>query len=467
MEEEQTSREFFRHADSGEIYLLKRTWYGDLISSAGPLTQPLKEDADDYELKTDKNNWMLEQGEQLKPVRVFTGFVNDEIICTVSRDHEVRVAYKEKEEYIRLRTFELLKEGLPGAVKALDEWIDEATPAVCKEIDRITAQETKGLTLSTRDKEYRRQYYKAVSNRDCFYKYYPDAKLWRLSLFERSICILIRQLRLKGKAEAGRDIDAMLAWLKHAFNKDLHIHTLPQRRLNRTDMSPEEVKERHAAIADWFRWNLRPSAAPPPTPKQIEDQGRRSEDMRIAAFWQDLKDFRDMVADAAEEIEIEQAEGSPTRKGGKRKKVKAKKRERRFKPWKNAGDACFVIVYTTEGNWTEGIHFHRDGEHQNLSLRGGSRTETLLIELKDNSLAPELIKARIGNPRTEAKDKVTFANGLLNEKIRGTGFTILPDYDVLFVALKSGTYECIIPIYVKDEFDHEEIKQASRRNRRN
>ncbi len=140
-------------------------------------------------------------------------------------------------------------------------------------------------------------------------------------------------------------------------------------------------------------------------------------------------------------------------KTAKKKKVKAKKLERKYKPWKNPPDVCFVIVYTTVGDWTKGIHFYQDDKHSNLRLRSGSRVEMLLTQLKDAYLAPEEIKSSIGKDQTKASDIVTYANKLLNKKIRGMSFMRLPDHEVAFVLLQIGRYECAIPIYTKKEFE--------------
>jgi hypothetical protein len=145
----------------------------------------------------------------------------------------------------------------------------------------------------------------------------------------------------------------------------------------------------------------------------------------------------------------------------KKRKVRAKKPEKKFKPWTNPGDACFIIVYTTEGDWTKGIHFQYDDKHKNLWLTSGSRTEKLLTGLKGKYLTSDQIKADMGKGRTKASDVVTYANKLLNDKIRGIGFTGLPNYEVAFIALNIGRYESAIPIYTKDEFGRKEIEQVT------
>ena len=141
---------------------------------------------------------------------------------------------------------------------------------------------------------------------------------------------------------------------------------------------------------------------------------------------------------------------------------KKKKQEKKFKAWKNPGDACFIIVYTNEGDWTKGIHFYSDGKHRNLRLRSGSRTENLLTGLKGKYLIADQIKEDMGKGRTKASNVVTFANKLLNEKIRGMDFTGVPDdYEVMFVGLSIGRYESKIPIYTRDEFHRKEIEQVT------
>jgi len=194
---------------------------------------------------------------------------------------------------------------------------------------------------------------------------------------------------------------------------------------------------------------------------------REQEIIEAALKSPEVKDLKKVVKELERikynlEVEARQSADKGNIQAKKKRKAKVKKPERKFKPWTKPGDACFVIICTTEGDWTKGIHFHHDGKHENLRLRSGSRTETLLTQLKGQYLSPEIIKANIGKDRTKASDIVTYANGLLNEKIRGTGFTVLPDHDVAFVVLQSGRYKCEIRIYTKDEFDHEEIKKVTR-----
>jgi len=50
--EKQTSRDFYQHNETGEIFCIERRCDGVLIGSCGPLSEPLK-DLDDYECNAD------------------------------------------------------------------------------------------------------------------------------------------------------------------------------------------------------------------------------------------------------------------------------------------------------------------------------------------------------------------------------------------------------------------------------
>ena len=47
--EKQTSRDFYKHSETGEIFCIEHRWDGTLLASCGPLSEPLK-DKDDYEI---------------------------------------------------------------------------------------------------------------------------------------------------------------------------------------------------------------------------------------------------------------------------------------------------------------------------------------------------------------------------------------------------------------------------------
>jgi len=50
--ENQTSKYFYQHSETGEIFVIERRWDGVLLGSYGPLSEPLK-GPDDYDCKAD------------------------------------------------------------------------------------------------------------------------------------------------------------------------------------------------------------------------------------------------------------------------------------------------------------------------------------------------------------------------------------------------------------------------------
>lgn len=61
--EQQTSRDFYRHAETGEIIVIERSWSGAILGSC-PAKEPLK-DLDSYECKPDNNVWIAENSDKL------------------------------------------------------------------------------------------------------------------------------------------------------------------------------------------------------------------------------------------------------------------------------------------------------------------------------------------------------------------------------------------------------------------
>ena len=57
--EKQTSKDFYRHSETGEIFIIERRWDGVLIGSCGPLSEPLKRWYE-YEI-TNKNNLYIQE----------------------------------------------------------------------------------------------------------------------------------------------------------------------------------------------------------------------------------------------------------------------------------------------------------------------------------------------------------------------------------------------------------------------
>ena len=64
MTDQRTSKDFFEHSETGEIYAIESLWSGGVVGSAGPLTEPLK-DPDEYEYTAERNDWLQEQSEKM------------------------------------------------------------------------------------------------------------------------------------------------------------------------------------------------------------------------------------------------------------------------------------------------------------------------------------------------------------------------------------------------------------------
>jgi hypothetical protein len=61
----QTSKSFFRHAMTGEIYAVEHRWDGELVGSAGPLPEDGLKDLDSYEYRPDRNDWIHDNSDKL------------------------------------------------------------------------------------------------------------------------------------------------------------------------------------------------------------------------------------------------------------------------------------------------------------------------------------------------------------------------------------------------------------------
>jgi hypothetical protein len=151
-------------------------------------------------------------------------------------------------------------------------------------------------------------------------------------------------------------------------------------------------------------------------------------------------------------------EPAETEQKEKRRKVKAKKSERKFKPWKSPGDACFIL----DGNR---ILFHYNENPKDLSLKSHGKAQNLLVMLCGGVLQSCDVKSKLCSPRTKPIQLVTRANQQLNDKIRKLGFTGLPEYDIEFIRYNSrfDHYESALPIHAcRDDFGNSEIRMTSR-----
>jgi len=58
-----TIRDFYRHSDTGEIFVIERRWDGTILGSR-PAPEPLK-DINSYKCKPDNNVWIQENSDKL------------------------------------------------------------------------------------------------------------------------------------------------------------------------------------------------------------------------------------------------------------------------------------------------------------------------------------------------------------------------------------------------------------------
>lgn len=60
-----TSKDFYRHRDTGEIFAVERQWDGKVVGSYGPLTENGLKDLDSYEYTPDRNDWLKDASDKL------------------------------------------------------------------------------------------------------------------------------------------------------------------------------------------------------------------------------------------------------------------------------------------------------------------------------------------------------------------------------------------------------------------
>ena len=64
IDKKQTSKNAYRHIETGDVIVIEKRWDGAIIGSAGPLSEPLRS-LDSYEC-TDKNNvWLMDNSDKL------------------------------------------------------------------------------------------------------------------------------------------------------------------------------------------------------------------------------------------------------------------------------------------------------------------------------------------------------------------------------------------------------------------
>lgn len=60
-----TSKDFYQHRDTGEVYAIERQWDGTLVGSYGPLTESDLRDLDSYEYTPERNDWLKDASDKL------------------------------------------------------------------------------------------------------------------------------------------------------------------------------------------------------------------------------------------------------------------------------------------------------------------------------------------------------------------------------------------------------------------
>ena len=60
-----TSKDFYRHSDTGETYAVERKWSGGIVGSAGPLPENDLKDLDGYEYTPERNDWLNDASDKL------------------------------------------------------------------------------------------------------------------------------------------------------------------------------------------------------------------------------------------------------------------------------------------------------------------------------------------------------------------------------------------------------------------
>lgn len=61
----QTSRDFYKHSGTGEIYAIETAWDGTVVGSCGPLAQDHPKDLDSYEYTPERNSWLKDANDKL------------------------------------------------------------------------------------------------------------------------------------------------------------------------------------------------------------------------------------------------------------------------------------------------------------------------------------------------------------------------------------------------------------------
>ncbi len=136
----------------------------------------------------------------------------------------------------------------------------------------------------------------------------------------------------------------------------------------------------------------------------------------------------------------------------KKKPGKSKEKKKKFQPWKNSGDACFIIE-------NDRIKFHYQEQIKDLKLGKGSHTLNLLVLLSGASLQPSEIKNKIcPDTKNKASKIVNYANELLNKKIAQIGFVDVPTNREFIKRDNFGHYCLSLKIHEKNQFEQLQLQ---------
>jgi len=136
----------------------------------------------------------------------------------------------------------------------------------------------------------------------------------------------------------------------------------------------------------------------------------------------------------------------------KKKPGKSKEKKKKFQPWKNSGDACFIIE-------NDRIKFHYQEQIKDLKLKKGSHTLDLLVLLSGASLQPSEIQNKIcPDTKNKASKIVNYANELLNKKIAQIGFVDVPTNREFIKRDNFGHYYLSLKIHEKNQFEQLQLQ---------
>lgn len=138
----------------------------------------------------------------------------------------------------------------------------------------------------------------------------------------------------------------------------------------------------------------------------------------------------------------------------KRKRPKARKQIKRVKaaatsfiPWRNPGEACFVI----DGSR---IKFWNGDDLKDIRLKNNSKTHLLLNLLSAGDLVKAEVKKAICTPKVSPFDAVRNINRTLNGKMKEINISNVPE-NVEFISRDEQTerYYSRLPIMTMQEFN--------------